>query len=108
MKTHRNRPVYFYARFDEEWTIVEQCDRLRSKLGETARLVCEEIKTLLSSGYREDTPCMRIYDLHQGRTAEGTHEDPLLLTLLQLKVFNMLRGHFLGNRVLNPMGTQSN
>ena len=40
MKTHRL--VYFDVRFDEEWIVVEQCDRLRSKLGETARLVCED------------------------------------------------------------------
>lgn len=29
MKNQRNRPVYFY-RFEEEWTVVEVRDRLRS------------------------------------------------------------------------------
>lgn len=30
MKSQRNRLVYFYSSFDEEWTIVEEYDSLRS------------------------------------------------------------------------------
>ena len=31
MKARRDRPEYFYARLGEEWRVVEECGRIRSK-----------------------------------------------------------------------------
>lgn len=60
-----------------------------------------ETRMSICSGYREDSYYMRVYDLLRGkRVAGGWSEKPTFscyfLKLLQLKIFNMARGHIWG------------
>lgn len=61
----------------------------------------QEIRMLLSSGYKEDTFHIRFYDLFQEVTNSFLHI--LLLKFFQLEIFNMRRCHILGQCVLNPV-----